>query len=127
MPDILYQRLQRLSILTRCTLESVLLKTLNAHVPFLPDNLPANMREMLIELEKLNDESLWNIARSMLSQEQYNLLLEKKRQGTLTASEQIQLEKLYNDANEHMLRKAYANVLLKWRGYKLPTLAELSS
>lgn len=41
-------------------------------------------------------------------------------------SSQTLLEKLYFDANQYMLRKAYANVLLKWRDHQLPTLAELS-
>jgi hypothetical protein len=72
---------------------------------------------------------LWSIARGTISQqhqEQYSLLLGKNRIGTLTASEQTLLEKHYFDANQHKLRKAYANMLLKWRGYQLPTLAELS-
>ena len=87
------------------------------------------MREIWFALEKLDDETLWNIARSTINQqhqEQYSLLLEKNRLDTLTASEQTLLEKLYFEANQYMLRKAYANVLLKWRGHKLPTLAELS-
>jgi RNase adaptor protein for sRNA GlmZ degradation len=102
---------------------------LNANIPALPDNLPAAMRETLVTLEKLDDNTLWDVAGSMISQthqEQYSFLLEKQRQSTLTTAEQTQLEKLYNDANEQMLRKAYANVLLKWRGYQLPTLTELS-
>ncbi|RKZ87544.1 MAG: hypothetical protein DRR19_13495 [Candidatus Parabeggiatoa sp. nov. 1] len=129
LPELLYQRLQRLSVLSSRPIESVVLQTLNANIPALPDNLPAAMRETLVTLEKLDDNTLWDVAGSMISQthqEQYSLLLEKQRQSTLTTAEQTQLEKLYNQANEHMLRKAYANVLLKWRGYQLPTLTELS-
>jgi hypothetical protein len=129
MPQRLYQRLQRFTALSRRSMESVVLQTLDANVPYLPENLPETLREMWFALEKLDDEALWNIARSTISQqhqEQYSLLLEKNRTSTLTASEQILLEKLYFDANQYMLRKAYANVLLKWRGYQLPTLAELS-
>lgn len=39
----------------------------------------------------------------------------------------VALEALYHEANCHMLRKAYANALLKWRGHPLPTLAELGA
>jgi hypothetical protein len=129
MPQPLYQRLQRFTALSRRSLESVVLQTLDANVPSLPENLPETLREIWFALENLDDDALWNIARSTISQqhqEQYSLLLEKNRIGTLTASEQTLLEKLYFEANQYMLRKAYANVLLKWRGYQLPTLAELS-
>jgi hypothetical protein len=129
VPQRLYQRLQRFTALSRRSLESVILHTLDANVPSLPDNLPETAREIWFALEKLDDETLWSIARSTINQqhqEQYNLLLSKNRIGTLTASEQTLLEKRYFEANQYMLRKAYANVLLKWRGHKLPTLAELS-
>jgi len=125
MPQQLYQRLQRFTALGHRSLESVVLQTLDANVPSLPENLPEAMREIWFGLENLDDEALWGIARSTISQQhqkQYNLLLEKNSCGTLTASEQGLLEKLYSEANQYMLSKAYANVLLKWRGYKLPTL-----
>lgn len=129
MPQRLYQRLQRFTTLSRRSLESVVLQTLDANVPSFPENLPDTLREIWFGLEKLDDETLWHIARNTISQqhqEQYSLLLEKNTQGSLTTSEQTLLEKLYFDANQYMLRKAYANVLLKWRGHQLPTLAELS-
>jgi hypothetical protein len=34
---------------------------------------------------------------------------------------------LRQKADQLMLRKAYAYVLLKWRGHRLPTLAELEA
>jgi len=129
LPQGLYQRLQRFTTLTRRTLESVVLQTLDANVPSLPENLPETLREIWLALEQLDDEALCGIARGTISQqhqEEYSLLLEKNRQGSLTASEQTMLDKLYFEANQYMLRKAYANVLLKWRGHQLPTLAELS-
>jgi len=129
IPQQLYQRLQRFTALSRRTLEGVVLQTLDANVPSLPENVPETSREIWFALEKLDDEALWSIARSMISQqhqEQYSLLLEKNRNATLTTPEQTLLEKRYFEANQYMLRKAYANVLLKWRGYQLPTLAELS-
>jgi hypothetical protein len=130
MPQSLYQRLQRLSELTHRPLESLVLQTLDANLPALPENLPKAMRQDLISLEGLNDEALWQVAQSTVDQEhqtQYRHLLEKRRLGTITTNEETRLETLYQAANQNMLRKAYAYVLLKWRGHQLPTLAELEA
>ncbi len=37
------------------------------------------------------------------------------------------LDQLVQEADLRTLRKAYDGVLLKWRGHRLPTLAELSA
>jgi len=90
MPEQLYQRLQRFTVLTRRSLESAVLQLLNANVPSLPEELPETMREIWFALEKLDDDALWNIARSTISQqhqEQYSRLLEKNRQASLTATD----------------------------------------
>jgi hypothetical protein len=130
VPQPLYQRLQRLSKLPRRPLESLVFQTLDANVPMLPENLPEAMRQDLLNLESLDDEALWQIAQSVVGPEdqtQYHLLLEKQREGALTTGEETRLEILYQAANERMLRKAYAYLLLKWRGHQLPTLAELEA
>ena len=54
-------------------------------------------------------------------------LREKRRAGTITETEQTALDQLTQEADLLTLRKAYAAVLLKWRGYKLPSLATLES
>jgi len=59
-------------------------------------------------------------------QDQYRQLREKHGQDTLNTSEQTQMEEWYRETHLLMLRKAYAYVLLKWRGYSLPTLTELA-
>jgi hypothetical protein len=126
----IYQRLQRFSKLTHRPLESLVLQTLDANLPALPENLSEAMRRDLVDLESLDDEDLWQVARGVIDREhqaQYSLLLEKRRQGTITATEETTLETLYQAANRYMLRKAYAYMLLKWRGYQLPTLEELEA
>ena len=128
IPPTLYRRLERMAQLTRHSVEEVVTQTLAASVPPLPENLPENMRAGLLALEKLSDEGLWEIARSVVSQqkhEHHGELLEKNRDGTLTEAERAELTQLRQEADELMLRKAYAYVLLKWRGHRLPTLAEL--
>jgi hypothetical protein len=130
MPQPLYHRLERLAELTRRPVENLVVQTLDASVPPLPDDLPKEMRGDLLALESLDDESLWQVARSVVSPEQqaqHSLLLEKIRLGSITEPERATLTQLRQNADQLMLRKAYAYVLLKWRGHRLPTLAELEA
>jgi predicted DNA-binding protein len=130
LPHPLYQRLQRLAELTQRPLESLVLQALDAHIPPLLEDMPEHIRTDLAALEKLEDEAVRHVAQGGWSSEQsarYTALLEKERAGTLTSVEQGTLEGLYQEANCHMLRKAYANALLKWRGHQLPTLAQLEA
>jgi predicted DNA-binding protein len=130
MPDLLYQRLQRLAELTQRPLESLVLQALDANIPPLLEEMPEHIRADLAALEKLDDTALRHVAQGSWSAEQsarYTTLLEKERVSTLTPVERGTLEGLYQEANSHMLRKAYANALLKWRGHQLPTLAQLEA
>jgi hypothetical protein len=130
MPQSLYHRLERLSELTRRPLEDLVVQTLSVGVPPLPDDLPAEMRHDLMVLEGLDDDALWQVARGEISPErrkQHSLLLEKNSLGTISEPEQATLARLRQEADQLMLRKAYAYVLLKWRGHRLPTLAELET
>jgi hypothetical protein len=86
------------------------------------------MRPDLMALENLDDDALWQVARSEVAPERWekhSLLLEKNRLRTITEPEREALAQLRRGADQLMLRKAYAYVLLKWRGYRLPTLQEL--
>ncbi len=128
MPQQLYSRLERLAELSRRSLESVVLQTLDSNIPPLPDDLPDEMRSDLSKLENLGDEALWEIAQSTISLEQQQRmseLLRRNQEGTITEAERRGLAKLRKEADRLMLRKAYAYVLLKWRGHRLPKLDEL--
>ena len=130
MPDPLYLRLQRLAALTQRPVESLVLQALDAQIPPLLEDMPAPIRGDLVALETLDDATLQHVAQGAWSPEQhaqYTVLLDKERASTLTPSEKATFEALYHKANCHMLRKAYANALLKWRGHPLPTLAELEA
>ena len=127
LPHPLYQRLQRLAELTHRPLDSLIFQSLDAHLPPLLEDMPEPIREDLKTLENLDDEALLEVAQGVWSQEQherYSELVERDREGALTSSEQDRLEELYQNANRHMLRKAYANALLKWRGREVPPLAD---
>jgi hypothetical protein len=129
MPEPLYQRLQRWSTVIQRPLENVVLQTLQTTLPKLPEELSNDQRHLWREMERLTDDQLWQTARSTMplpQQDQYRQLREKHGQDTLNTSEQTQLEEWYRETHLLMLRKAYAYVLLKWRGYSLPTLTELA-
>lgn len=130
VPVTLYERLERLAKLTNRSLENIVEQTLAANMPPLPETLSEEVRDDLLALETLNDEALWQVAQSMVSpeqQEQIRLLLEKNSLALITETEQARLTQLQQQADQLMLRKAYAYVLLKWRGHRLPTLAELEA
>ena len=83
-----------------------------------------------MSLEALSDDQLWQIVRSAIPEAEYGQFTElraKRRAGTLGPDEQATLERLTQEADLRTLRKAYAAVLLKWRGHHLPTLTELSA
>jgi hypothetical protein len=130
VPQNLYLRLERLARLSRRPLETIVAQTLSTTIPPLPEDLPEEMRGDLVALEALDDDALWQVARSTVSPEQHTehmQLLDKNRAGTLTESEREKLTQLRQSADQLMLRKAYAYMLLKWRGHRLPTLDELEA
>ena len=130
VPEALYRRLERLAALTHRPVESLVVQTLSSSIPPLPDDLPAPTRDALTALEGLSDDELWQVVRSTFPETQYEQfaeLRERRRAGTITPDEQATLDGLTQTADLLTLRKAYAAVLLKWRGHRLPTLAELES
>ena len=56
---------------------------------------------------------------------EYESLLEKNQERELTASEKTRLNTLRREADVLMLRKGYAAVLLKLRGYQPPAVDQL--
>ncbi|MCP4398854.1 MAG: hypothetical protein GY801_16340 [bacterium] len=58
---------------------------------------------------------------------EYETLLDKEKTSRLTAEEERRLATLRGEADVLMFRRSYAAVLLKRRGYHLPTLQELLS
>lgn len=126
IPPALYHRLERVAQLTQRPVDELVRRTLEAGVPPLPEDLPEHMRAELLALEALNDEAVWKVAQSRMSDEDSARqadLLEKNSDGTITPAERQALTELRQAADRLMLQKAYAYVLLKWRGHGLPALA----
>lgn len=127
LPESLHHRLERLAELTQRPVENLIVQTLSSSLPPLPDDLHPATRDALVALEPLSDEELGHLARATFPEEDYaqlSALREKRRTAPLTAAEQTALDQLTQASDLLTLKKAYAAVLLKWRGHRLPTLAE---
>lgn len=129
LPDDTLQRYQRGAVAARKPLEEFLVERLVEAKPPLPTDLPSPFADDLAILETLNDEALWQVAKSQLSvndQKLYDRLLEKNSSGTITPAETKTLQALGDEARRLTLKKAHAFMLLKWRGHDLPDLNALA-
>lgn len=106
-----------------------MLDTLSLHAPpSVEDDLPLKLRMELKALEALSNEALWAIGRSTMNEDKvalYDVLLERKQTGNLTAEGRELLDSLREEADFLMVRKAHAYALLQSRGQKLPSIEEL--
>lgn len=127
LPDKLYWPLQRMARATNQPVENVLLTALQASLPSLED-LPQELAQELAQLEALDSHQLRPVLLETVpfaQQQEIEELLERNQAGKITESEQARLAYLQNAADRVMLRKARAAVLLRFRGQRIPTLAEL--
>ena len=130
VPEAIYRRLERLAALSGRPLESLVVQTLSSSLPPLPDDLSPVARDALVALERRSAAELQDTMRATFPQDRYDQfvdLREKQRAGALTADERTALDRLQHEADLLPLRKAYAAVLLKWRGHRIPSLAALEA
>ncbi len=123
LPDETLQRYRRGATAARKLLEEFLVERLMEAVPPLANDLPSPLHEELEALEQLDNDALWQVARSQLSptlQRQYSRLLSKNSQGTITEQEKETLRTLGEQGRLLTLKTAHAYLLLKWRGYRIP-------
>ncbi|MGH9835256.1 MAG: hypothetical protein ACREBD_08785 [Blastocatellia bacterium] len=128
LPDKFFQPIQRAARATNQPVEELLLTALQASLPSL-EGLPPEAERNLVELELLDDQALWRVMLETVPAEDQDLLnelLSRNRNGALTEKEREKLTALQRRADLVMLRKARAAVLLRFRGKRVPTLAELS-
>ena len=79
-------------------------------------------------MEDLGDDELWKAADSALAPAQQRRLanlLTKNQRGELAERERRALGALRAMADRLMLRRSYAYLLLKYRGHRIPNLADL--
>jgi hypothetical protein len=128
LPDNFFHPVQRTAQAIKQPVETLLLTALQASLPSI-EELPIEVRQHLIELEVLDDEALRRVMMENVPQNQrkaLDQLLARNQTGALTDAEHEELTALQHQADLVMLRKARAAVLLRFRGKRIPTLAELA-
>ncbi len=126
LPESLYVRFQQTARATRRSLDDVLLRAVEVGSPPRWDDAPAEFQTDLAALDRMDDQALWQIARSRTTEadmERYQELLDKNANGILLPAERAELTVLRREYDSAMLCKAHAAALLRWRGHRVP-LAE---
>jgi len=126
LPDDVYQRVRRAANGMKQPVEKALIRIVTAATPSL-DKVPLAYRADLEALEDRSDKELWKIAKTRLSlknERRLAKLLDKNQDGTLTDGERQALTDLRIDADRVTLRRSYAYLLLKYRGHRIPNLAD---
>jgi plasmid stability protein len=118
IPDEVYQRLELNAQATQRSIEDILALVLKVGSPPEWGDVPAEFQADLRDLDSLTDEALYQLASAakMDSElDRYDDLLELNAAGSLSVSEQQELESLRKESERFMLRKAQATVLVRWR------------
>jgi hypothetical protein len=122
IPEIIYQRLVNTARATHRPLEEVILRALQIGSPPTWDDIPSEFQAEVAMLDKLDDNSLCQIARANKTtqdMERYNILLEGNSNNSLNEEERLELMALRHEMDLFMLCKAQATVLLRWRGHNI--------
>ena len=123
LPEALYLRLQQAANGMHQSLDEILIRAVQVGSPPSWEDAPAPFQGDLAALDRLDDQSLWRVARRTQFEQdwtRYQELLDKNANGVITADERIELEQLRTEADRFMLRKAHAAALLRWRGHSVP-------
>jgi hypothetical protein len=123
LPENLYQRLASHAKATRRPLEDVILHALVVGSPPIWEDVPAEYQAILAEMDRLDDETLWEIVtgrKTSTEMTRYDKLLEKNEKDSISAEERLELVRLRSEADRFTLRKAHAAALLRWRGHPSP-------
>jgi hypothetical protein len=127
LPEDIYERVRRAAKGMNQPMEKALVNIVRAATPSL-EKVPAEYRAELEAMEDLGDEELWRILRgrpAAAKQRRLEGLLDKSRRGSLTERETQAPSELRLDGDRLMLRRAYAALLLKYRGHRIPTIEDL--
>ncbi|MFZ1709603.1 MAG: hypothetical protein WA029_09185 [Anaerolineae bacterium] len=128
LPEPVFRYLQQIAIVTQRPIEQLVRQSVEGNLPPSVATLPPEIQGELLSLQTIPVEQLRYIALSQVSpgdQARHLELLDKNSRSELTVAEQKELAALRFSADLLTLRKAYAWAVLRWRGYAVPTLAEL--
>jgi hypothetical protein len=128
LSDTLFSPLQRAAELAHQPVDKVVEQGLNHVLPPLLEEIPPIYQADVYPLLAASDTELYVEALRRFPAEQweeYEQLLDRKKETTLSIQEQARLNVLRREADILMFRKSYAAVLLKRRGYQPPSLQQL--
>jgi hypothetical protein len=126
LPEDVYERVRRTAKGMKQPVEQALVAIVKAATPSLA-KVPLEYRAALEALEDLGSDELWQAAEGRLSlakQRRLEALLDKNKQGELSNRERQALSGLRSEGDRLTLRRAYACLLLKYRGHRIPSLME---
>lgn len=125
LPLPLFHFLERLAAQTSQPLEKLVAQSVAGNLPPSVDNAPLEAQAGLLALQSLSIDELREIAHEQVSPERQKHHFYLLAQDNLTADEQAQLAELRRQADQLMLRQAYAWAVLRWRGHPIPRLDEI--
>ena len=128
LPEPLFNQLKRAAELSLQPTDAIIAQSLAHSLHPLFEEIPNQYQPYVFPLLQMNDAELKREMNRVFPPKhwaEYESLLDKKQTRTLTSAEEKRLEFLRREADVLTFRKGYAAVLLKRRGYRLPTLEEL--
>ncbi|MDH3602840.1 MAG: hypothetical protein OEU26_24780 [Candidatus Tectomicrobia bacterium] len=128
LPEALYVRLQQNAQATQQSLNEVALRAIEVGAPPNWEDAPAEFQTDLAALDRLDDDTLWHIARSRQTEMEmirYSDLLDQNANDVLSDADRVELAALRTQADRFMLRKVHAAALLRWRGHHIPPAGTL--
>jgi hypothetical protein len=130
LPESIFHRFVQIAEATHQPLEDLIAQSVVSNLPPSAENAPLALRAELMEMQTLSVDELLAIAQTQANATQHEnhvQLLEKNQAGSLPPEEQRDLTDLRQTADRLMLRKAYAWAILRWKGYRTPSLQELAT
>lgn len=123
-----YNLLKQAAILFEQPPEEIVAQSLTHSLPPLLEDIPSQYQADVYPLLQMSDADLQEEAKRAFPPErwaEYEALLERKKNVSLTPEEERRLDELRREADVLTFRRGYAAVLLKRRGYRLPSRQEL--
>jgi len=128
LPEPVYRLLADIAAASHQSLESLATQSIKGNLPPSVETAPVNLQDDLKAMQSLPIEALLTIANEQVGPDQamrHAHLLELNSHQGLRPEERHELSQLRLDADQLMIRKAYAWALLRWRGHRVPHLGEL--
>lgn len=123
-----YQQLANAAASSQQSPEAIAIQSINGNLPPSTADMPISMQTELLAMQSLPNEGLLAIAHSQISsetQQQHQTLLDKNSTGEILPEERGSLRALRQNVDQLMIRKGYAWAVLRWRGYRMPSLQAL--